>query len=83
MQFFAGETPTIRFFESACPWDIIKTGDSNGKVDAADLTEVNRCYNPLGSVATGCQAADLNGNGVVNALDYSILLFHWGNCPAQ
>lgn len=76
---FPTATPTA----STCPWDLIKTGTSNGKVDAADLAEVNRCYSPLGGVATGCQAADFNNNGVVNALDYSILLTHWGNCPAN
>lgn len=66
-----------------CPWDLVKTGISNGKVDGLDLAELNRCYAPLGGIAEGCQAADLNSNGVVNALDYSILLTHWGTCPAN
>lgn len=66
-------TPTI----SACLGDL----DGSGAVGEADLVELNRCYRPLDSAAADCQAADLNNNGVVNALDYSILLIHWGNCP--
>lgn len=75
--------PTATPTASACPWDIIKTGTSNGKVDAVDLAELNRCYSPLGGVGTDCQAADLNHNGVINALDYSLMIMpgHWGNCP--
>jgi len=49
---------------AACPWDIIKTVTSIGKVDGEDLTEMNRCYAPLGGIGTGCQASDLNNNGV-------------------
>lgn len=65
-----------------CPWDIVKTPEStNGKVDSEDLAKLNSCYDPLGFPNAYCQAADLSQDNIVNALDYSILLTHWGDCP--
>lgn len=70
--------PTI----SDCPWDIVKTPEStNGKVDNEDLIKLNVCYDPLGFPGAYCLTADLSHDGIVNALDYSILLTHWGSCP--
>ena len=69
----ATPTPPV----SACPWDI----NADRVVNQGDLTLLNNCYRPFDSPVAGCQVADLNYDNVVNALDYSKLLAHWGSCP--
>lgn len=65
----------------ACPWDI----DGDRIMGETDRVWLNACYSPLTGIRTDvgrdCTKADLSNDGVVNALDYSILLTHWGSCP--
>lgn len=64
---------------AACPWDL----NHDGTVNSADVTAFNDsgCYQPLGSGGGSCSAYNFGGSAAVNALDYSLLLAHWGSCP--
>lgn len=77
-------TPTPTPTPIACPWDI----DGDGVVGDSDRSYLNECYDLLGGVKTiagkDCHKADLSSaKGVVNALDYSTLITHWGGCPGR
>lgn len=65
---------------SAVTTPAYQTGDfdHNGVIDQADVDVLNPCYNPFRAVSEACRRTDLNNDGRVNALDYSILLTQAG-----
>lgn len=66
-----GTLVRIKVQELGCPADF----DSNGAVDAGDLSTLLAYWNH-----TGVSRFDLDGSGTINSGDLSLLLAYWGDC---
>jgi len=57
-------------FTVTVPYDVVPLDfDADGDVDLDDFAEMQACYDPYGSVASGCADQDVNGDNVVNDMD--------------
>jgi hypothetical protein len=48
--------------------------DDDSDVDLADFASFQRCFSGSGPVTSGCECADLNGDGHVNLADYDVFV---------
>jgi|GEM_PF-4021924 len=80
---FPGFLKMVKPLNDARSGQILINGDVNGdnQINEADITKLNEKYNPVTPFPTRCDTAgcyDLNFDGVVNALDYSIAVSNYG-----